>query len=136
MRRNSTMRRIYAIGFLMAAGAFAQAPVAPGAGAPVTIEIMRRAVERNDAHYKLARYYTFIEREEERDLDAQGKVKSTHAYTYDVTLLSGSPYRRIIEKDDKPLSPKDEKKEAEKLQKSIKERENESESERNKRLAR
>jgi len=45
--------------------------------------------------------------------------------THDVTLVEGSPYRRLIARDDKPLPPAEEKKEREKLDKSIAERQRE-----------
>src|SRR5437867_13325869 len=102
---------------------------------PSAQEILRRAVERNETNHKLARNYTFVEREEERELDDKGKVMKTESNTYDVTLLQGSPYRRWMLKNDQPLSAKDEKKEKEKLEKSIEERQHESESKRAKRLA-
>ena len=86
-------------------------------------EIMRKASERNERISKLARQYTFVQRQEERELDSKGKVKSRESQTYDVTLLEGAPYRRLIARDDKPLSAKDEKKEQERLDKNLKEEE-------------
>lgn len=94
---------------------------APPAEGPDAREIMRRASERNERISKLARQYTFVQRNEEREMDAKGKVKSRESQTWDVTLLEGAPYRRLIAKDDKPLSAKDEKKEQERLDKNLKE---------------
>ncbi len=39
-----------------------------------------------------------------------------------MTLLEGSPYRRLVARNDQPLSPKEQKKEEDKLRRSIEER--------------
>ena len=90
-------------------------------GEPDAREIMRQATARYEASRKAANSYTFIEREEEREMDDKGKVKSVESHTWDVTRLEGQPYRRLIAKNDKPLSPAEEKKEQERLDKSLKE---------------
>ena len=61
-------------------------------------------------------------------------MKSTESKTYDVTMLEGSAYRRLIARDDHALLPKEVKKEDEKLNKSVAERRHESKSQREKRL--
>ena len=55
--------------------------------------------------------------------------------THDITVLEGSPYRRLVARDDKPLPPKDERKEEEKLRKITAERRKETAAQREKRLA-
>ena len=84
---------------------------------------------------ELARNYTCRQREVEKHLDSHGQVKSTETKTWDITVLYGEPYSRLIEKNDKPLSAEDEKKEEEKLDKLISKRKNESEGNRQKREA-
>src|SRR6478735_4856175 len=86
-------------------------------GAEDAREIVRRSVNVGDENLKAARNYTFRERSEERTLDGAGRVTKTESETRDITVLSGSPYRRLIARDDKPLPPKDERKEDEKLRK-------------------
>jgi len=54
---------------------------------------------------------------------------------YDVTLLEGSPYRRLVGKDDHPLSPDEDRIEQKKLADSIAQRQKETPTERNKRIA-
>jgi len=98
-------------------------------------QIVRRSVSVDNDNWKRARNYTFLERSETRELDSHGAVKSRKSRTYDVTLLEGSSYRRLIERDDQPLPPKDEAKEEERLRKSIDERRRETEAQRRKRLA-
>jgi hypothetical protein len=103
--------------------------------APDPLEIIKKAVDANERNWKVARNYTWTERDEERNLDSQGGVKKSEVNTYEVTLPEGEPYYRLVQKNDQPLPPKDEKKEREKLEKSIRERENETPEQRAKRLA-
>jgi hypothetical protein len=71
-------------------------------------EIVRRAL-RIDAHNReLERSYTYVRRDEERTLDSAGAVKHRESRTWDVIPLQGSQFRRLIQRDDKPLSPKEE----------------------------
>ena len=68
-------------------------------------------------------------------LDAQGRVKLYEVQTYDVTLPEGTPYKQLVQRDDRPLPPTEEKRQQESLAKSIAERRQETETERAKRLA-
>lgn len=86
---------------------------------PDVRDIIRRSVAASEQNWKIARNYTFLQRTEQRQLDSAGQVKSKQVKTHDVTLLEGSPYFRLTELDDHPLPPAQEKKEQEKLDKSI-----------------
>lgn len=99
-------------------------------------EIVRRSVEIDHRTMELARNYTCQQREVQKNLDSHGKVKSTEVKTWDITVLYGEPYSRLIKKNDEPLSAKDEQKEQEKQDKFVAERKNESEDKRRKREAR
>jgi hypothetical protein len=98
-------------------------------------EIVRRSIQLMHQNLALARNYTFLERSEVRELDSGGHVKTRKVLLYDVTLLEGSPYRRLVGKDDHPLSPEENRKEEKKLQDSIAERSKETSAQREKRLA-
>ncbi len=89
------------------------------AAEPEAAEIVRLAFEYDEQNDKLARNYTFHERDEERDFNKKGEMKSTKSKTYDITMLDGSHYQRLIARNDQPLSPKEERKEQRKLDKSI-----------------
>jgi len=103
---------------------------------PDAREIVRRSVELDQKNWAIARNYTFLERDETRMLDRSGKPKKPReSRTYDVTLLEGSPYRRLVARNDKPLAPQEERKEQEKLRKSIEERRKETPEQRQARLA-
>jgi hypothetical protein len=91
--------------------------------APDAREIVRRSIELDKKNEAIARNYTFLERNETRILDRSGKPrKAPEIRTYDVTLLEGSPYRRLVARDDRPLPPQEERKEEDKLRRSIDER--------------
>src|ERR1039458_2490192 len=81
-------------------------------------EIVRRSIEAESAGVEAARAYTYLERQETRELDGSGKLKNLAVHTYDVTLLEGSPYRRLVALNDQPLTAKEQKKEEEKLPQS------------------
>ena len=70
-------------------------------------EILRRALRMDARNRELERTYTFIERDEERTLDGKGAVKHRESTAWDVTPLEKSMYRRLIERDGKPLPPKE-----------------------------
>jgi hypothetical protein len=86
---------------------------------PDARDVIRRSVAASEHNWKIARNYTFLQRTEERQIDSAGQVKSKQVKTHDVTLLEGSPYFRLTERDDHPLPPGEEKKEQDKLDKSI-----------------
>jgi len=98
-------------------------------------EMIRRAVAADERNWTVARHYTFSERVDLRYLDSEGHVKSQEVKRHDVMLLDGSPYRRLVARDDRPLPPADEKKEQDKLNRSIAERRQETAIQRAHRLA-
>jgi hypothetical protein len=98
-------------------------------------EIVRRSVVLLDHNLTIARNYTFLERSDTRELDADAHVKTRKLRLYDVTLLEGSPYRRLVGRDDHSLSPDEERDERKKLQDSIAQRQKETPAERAKRIA-
>jgi hypothetical protein len=98
-------------------------------------QIVLHSLELDSRNERIARNYTFLTRNETRQVDGQGRLKQRRVLTYDVTLLEGSPYQRLIARDDKPLSPAEERKEEEKLRKSIEQRRKETPDQRARRLA-
>jgi hypothetical protein len=97
-------------------------------------DVMRRALAEDTAAAAIARNYTYLEKQELRTRDGN-KVKVRDSNTYDVTLLEGSPYRRLVEHNGQPLSAADRKKEEEKLRLSIENRKHETEEQRQQRIA-
>ena len=98
-------------------------------------DVIRRAVAADERNWKLAQHYTFSERVDLRYLDSQGHVKSREVKLYDVMLLDGSPYRRLMARDGCPLPLADEKKEQDKLSRNSATRRQETATQRAQRLA-
>jgi hypothetical protein len=92
-------------------------------------------VDLDQRNAQLSSSYTFLQRQVVRELDRSGKVKSQKDETWDITPLEGSPYRRLVARNDQPLSPEERQREQEKLQRSIDERRNETDPQRERRLA-
>lgn len=98
-------------------------------------EIVRRSVQMMDHNLAAARNYTFLERSDTRELDSDGHVKTRKLLTYDVTMLEGSPYRRLVGKDDHGLTAEEERIEQKKLADSIAQRKKETPAEHARRVA-
>jgi hypothetical protein len=96
--------------------------------------LIRQVADKDLENDKRLRDYTYIQREEEHKLEGNGAVKSTESRTFEIMQLYEEPVRKLIAKDDKPLSEKDARKEEEKIQKIIDKRKNESDDDRRKRL--
>ena len=98
-------------------------------------DLIRRSADNDLENQKKERDYTYVERQETRQLNGKGQVKSTETETYDVMEIYGEQVQKLVAKNGKPLSDKDARKEDEKIQKLIDKRKNESDSDRKKRLA-
>ena len=97
------------------------------------VEIVRKSAAADQRTLEQAKDYTFREATVERELDSSGKVKSSESRTYDVLMLYGRPFRKLIAKEGRPLSPGEQSKEDARLQKEIDKRRKESDQERAKR---
>jgi hypothetical protein len=97
-------------------------------------DLIREAAAKDIENDKKQRDYTYIQREDEHKLDGKGEIKSRESRTYEIMVLYEEPVRKLIARDDKPLSDSDARKEDEKVQKIIEKRKNENESDRRKRL--
>jgi hypothetical protein len=96
--------------------------------------LVHQAADKDLENNKKLRDYTYTEREEEHKLDGDGQTKSTEVRSYEIMVLFEEQVKKLVAKDDKPLSENDAKKEDEKIQKIIDKRKDESESDRRKRL--
>ncbi len=61
------------------------------------------------------RDYTWQAHSVEKHLDSHGRVQSTKRETWETLILDGQPYRRMLERDGKPLSPEEQRDEQKKL---------------------
>jgi hypothetical protein len=99
------------------------------------IQPLVRAVAENDIANDLKqRDYTYLQREEERKLDGQGNEKSLETRNYEIMMLYEQQVRRLIARNDKPLSAQESAKEEKKIQEVVRKREQETPEQREKRL--
>jgi hypothetical protein len=96
--------------------------------------VVEKASERDRANYAVARNYTFIEQRRIRQLDSNGNPEMTHQNTMEIMFIYGERVERMLAKDGKPVSDKEKAKEDDKIDKLIRERENETADEKQKRL--
>lgn len=113
--------------FLLA-GACSAATV--GQGVDVN-SIIKRSVAAMEKDWNAAPGYTYIERDVQSKRNGPKVVK-----TYQVLLIEGSNYNRLIAVNDQPLPPAQAEQEKQKLENEIAKRQHESASERAKRVAR
>jgi hypothetical protein len=97
---------------------------------PNVQELIRLSIDAIEADWKEAPNYTFVERDVESKHDGAPTVK-----TYQVLMIDGVPYNRLIAINDQPLTPGPQAEEQRKLEIETARREHESKRERNKRLA-
>src|SRR5579863_9314366 len=89
-------------------------------------DIVRRSVQHDYLNFERLKDYTYTQRNEERTYDRQGHLKKTETETYDILILGGHDYEKLIARDDKPLPEKEARKEQEKMDQEIARREHES----------
>ena len=106
------------------------------AGTPDPLEIIRRAVETDHLNDIKARNYVYTERTITRDLYNNGQAKSEESVTKELLFVYGRQVERLVEKDGKPLSGREEEKENQRIEKLTEKWSRESDAEREKRLAR
>jgi hypothetical protein len=87
--------------------------------------IIHRSVQANNADWKAQPDYSF------RRSDVQGSLRQT----FEVTMLEGSPYERLLALDDRPLGPDRERQEQAKLERETRERQGETPRQRQARIA-
>jgi len=75
------------------------------AQAPDAEELVRRAIDK-ETGVALPRDYTYSTRVEQKDLDASGNVKKTEVKNYEVTIVFGRPFQKLLAQDDQPLRRK------------------------------
>jgi hypothetical protein len=87
--------------------------------------IVHRSVQANNADWKAQPDYSF------RRSDVEGSLRQT----FEVTMLKGSPYERLLALNDKPLGPDQQRQEQAKLDRETRGRQNETLRQRHARIA-
>lgn len=104
------------------------------ANTPSVEEIMERSLKASERNWRIAEDYAWRETRNFQRLDKDGSTKDHESKTYDVTMIEGKEYERLVMEDGEPLSPEKDRKEQEKLDKEVAKLQNESPSQREKRL--
>jgi hypothetical protein len=88
-------------------------------------DIVRKSLAHDADNFERVKEYTYLARQEEREFDKSGKVKSAESQTYDISILAGRRYERLVAKNDKPLPAKEQTQEQEKLDRELAKRQKE-----------
>jgi hypothetical protein len=97
--------------------------------------IVRRSIEVDEeSGSEVLRDFIFVERSDKKDLDGDGHVKARVLKTHEVVMHEGTPIRRLIALDDKPLSAEEQRSQEEGFRKALEARKRESAAERQKRI--
>lgn len=96
------------------------AAFAAGETAPDALDIVRQSVNRDQDNWRKAKDYTYVEREQEHLGD------KTSSKTYEVSTLYGHEFRRLIARDDRPLTAGEASKEQRRFDKAVAARASES----------
>ena len=96
--------------------------------------LIRAVAEKDIANDLRQRDYTYLQHEEERKLDGQGNQKSAQTRDFEIMMLYGQQVRRLVARNGKPLSREQADKEENRIQKVMREREQETPAEREKRM--
>jgi hypothetical protein len=115
---------------LITLAACGSAIAAQSSSAPDVRELIGRSVASIESDWKQAPNFTFVERDVESKKDGAPTVK-----TYQVFMIEGSPYNRLIAVNDRPLTQTQQAVEQQKLETETTRREHESVRERDKRTA-
>jgi len=97
-------------------------------------EMVRRAVALEDAGARRVREFTYRQRQQERQYDGSGKLRQTTIRTWEISFLEGSPYRRLVARNDVALSAGERESEDERMRYAAEQRRRESPAERAKRV--
>jgi len=124
---------------LLVLGMFAFAPCSLRAAnnepEPNVAAIVRNSVAANTADWKAQTAYSHHERDTKTKIDSDGNARATVSKTYQVTMIEGSPYSRLIGMDNEPLTPAQAQLERDKLTRETRRRQSESPDQRQARIS-
>lgn len=110
-------------------------PASRDEGALDVSSIVRKSVAVNTADWKAQPRYSHLERDTKTKVDSDGKAKVSHSKAFQVTMIEGSPYYRLIELEHEPLSQAQAQQEQDKLSREIQRRRSETPDQRRARIS-
>lgn len=91
-------------------------------------EIVLQSVQRDLLNFERLKDYTYLEQDQIKTFDRHNQLKKSKGETYEISILGGRAYAKLIQRDGKPLSEKDARKEQSKMDDEVARRQRESES--------
>ncbi len=111
------------LGFRIGVGIALVALSVSSAGAqPDPYKLVRCSLRADGRNWERLQDYEWVEWVRKVDFDKHGRPKKTDVKAFQVLQIQGTPYRRLISRFDKPLSPEEEESERIKLERVIAER--------------
>src|SRR5579864_3741513 len=86
-------------------------------GVPDVRQIVVSSIAATQRHWQARLRYTYVERDEDRRLDSDGRVTSADVDVSRTILVNLVPFEQLVERNGLPLSPDEERKQKEKLDK-------------------
>ncbi len=77
--------------------------------------LVRLSIAQDQLDWVRMKDYTWQARSVERHFDSHGKVEFTKRETWETLILDGQPHRRTLQRDGRPLSPQEQRREQAKL---------------------
>jgi hypothetical protein len=102
---------------------------------PSAAEIIHRSVAVNTSDWKAQPNFSFREDDTKSKIDSSGRAHVEQSKTYEVMMIEGTPYYRLIAMSNEPLSHPQQQQEQKKLNAEIARRQNESAHERQARVS-
>ena len=84
---------------------------------PDARQIMESSIAATQRHWQARLHYTYMERDESRRRDLAGRVKSEDVDVSRTILVNGVPFEQLVERNGRPPSAEEERKQKEKLDK-------------------
>jgi hypothetical protein len=85
--------------------------------APDVRQIVESSIAATWRHWQARLQYTYIERDEDRRLDSDERVKSEEVDVSRIILVNGVPFEQLLERNGRPPSPEEQRKQKEKFDK-------------------
>jgi hypothetical protein len=84
--------------------------------APDVRQIVESSIAATQRHWQARLHYTYVERDEDRRRDMEGRVKSENVDVSRTILVNGVPYEELVEHNGRPPTAEEESKYKEKLE--------------------
>src|SRR5579864_2602601 len=84
-------------------------------------QIMRRSIAATERSWEARDHYAYAEHDQDRRLDADGRVKSEDVEDSIIIFVGEAPFEQLVTRNGRPLLADDQRKQAEKLDKLLRE---------------